>query len=90
MDTCPHRKIQMKPTQSKYKQRWKDKHTELKKKKKKNRDKPKHTIRLRLGFHFNSNSFPSFKREPREFGLEVSHSNLGVTTSIQLIPLWPG
>ena len=29
MDTCPHRKIQMKPTQSKYKQRQKDKPTEL-------------------------------------------------------------
>ena len=29
MNTCPHRKIQMKPTQSKYKQRQKDKPIEL-------------------------------------------------------------
>ena len=58
--------------------------------KKKNREKSKHTIRLRLEFHFHSIPFPPLKQGLGEFGLKVSHSNLGVSTSIQLIPLWPG
>ena len=52
MDTCPHRKIQMKPTQSKYKERWKDKPIEILKKKKQRETQTYHKASFRISFSF--------------------------------------